>query len=252
MGAIRAGVGGCGSCLAGEIPVGCGAARRGSRRCCSRRMRRIVAAVHGTPNYTPFVKDAFHRYLINGRNRRGESGGRGHEGGGALQDRFAAGRPIGASAATVSAGRSAGGTIRRRNSSGYFNSASPRRMNFMTSRLSKTLPADMRQHRPAGLRGIALVEAVLSLHRAGMADGRSRTADAAGVAMEWAEPRMAASVQPRRDFHAGQMGISVVRGVGSGVSHDHVCHDRSGICQGAAHSAAARMVHASQRAIAGV
>ena len=43
----------------------------------------------GSPNPTPYVKDAFHEYVVHGEHRRGQPGSHRHEGGGALR----AGRP---------------------------------------------------------------------------------------------------------------------------------------------------------------
>ena len=53
-------------------------------------------------------------------------------------------------------------------------------------------------------------------------------------------------VQRRRDFDAGQMGISVVRRLGSGVSHDSVGDGRSGFRQDTSCAVSARMVPASR------
>ncbi len=57
-----------------------------------------------------------------------------------------------------------------------------------------------------------------------------------------------ASLQPRRALRARQVGIPLVRGVGPGLSHDPLCPAGPGVCQGAAHALASRVVHAPQRA----
>ena len=66
------------------------------------------------------------------------------------------------------------------------------------------------------------------------------------------QSRLAAPVQPRRDLDARQVGVSVVRGVGSGVPHDPVRQVDPRVRQGAARAVPARVVHAPQRPDAGV
>ena len=61
------------------------------------------------------------------------------------------------------------------------------------------------------------------------------------------QPRVDAPVQRRRHFHARQVGISVVCGLGPGISLRPAGAGRSRVRQRAAHPHAARMVHASQR-----
>ena len=66
------------------------------------------------------------------------------------------------------------------------------------------------------------------------------------------QPRLEASLQSRRHLHAGQLGIPVVRRLGPGLPHDPVRQARPALRQGAARAAAARVVHASQRADSGL
>ena len=66
------------------------------------------------------------------------------------------------------------------------------------------------------------------------------------------QSRMDAPLQCGRDFDAGQVGVSLVRGVGPGVPLRAAGADRFGVRQGSAGADAARVVHASQRAVAGV
>ena len=75
---------------------------------------------------------------------------------------------------------------------------------------------------------------------------------ASGRPMEGAKQGVAASVQRRHHFYAGQVGVSVVRGVGPGVSLHAAGHRRSGLREGTTDPAASRMVHAPERAIAGL
>ena len=62
--------------------------------------------------------------------------------------------------------------------------------------------------------------------------------------------RLAPPFQPRRHFHARQVGIPVVRRLGPRVPHDPLCPDRSGFRQAPARAAPARVVHAPERPIA--
>ncbi len=61
------------------------------------------------------------------------------------------------------------------------------------------------------------------------------------------EQRLGTSTQFGRDLDARQMGISMVRRVGSGVSLHPACDDRSRVCKRSAHINASRMVHAPER-----
>ena len=63
---------------------------------------------------------------------------------------------------------------------------------------------------------------------------------------------MGSPIQQRRHFHARQVGISVVRRLGSGVSHDSFGAGGSGFRENATQAVSARMVFASQRADSGV
>jgi hypothetical protein len=64
--------------------------------------------------------------------------------------------------------------------------------------------------RPPGLRGAALVEAVLSIRRAGLARG-PRTAASAPARKLGPQPRLDPALQPRCHLHARQVGVPVVR-----------------------------------------
>ena len=67
-----------------------------------------------------------------------------------------------------------------------------------------------------------------------------------------AQQRLDAPQQRRRDFHAGQVGVPLVCGLGSCLPLHPAGADRSGFRQRTASSAAARMVHASQWATSGL
>ena len=114
------------------------------------------------------------------------------------------------------------------------------------------LSPDATQCDAAGLRRTAVVEAVLPLRGARLAERRSRAPAAAASAQERPQSRVDAPLQRRRDLHAGQVGVSVVRRVGPGIPLRAARAGRFGVRQGATHADAARMVHASERAAAGL
>src|SRR5947199_303197 len=114
-------------------------------------------------------------------------------------------------------------------------------------------PVGRRQERHAtGLRRAALVQAVLPLRRPALARGRPGVAAAPARAVARAEPRVAPPLQRGRRLDAGQVGVPVVRGVGSRVPHDSARADRPRLREGATRPVPARVVHASERAASGV
>ena len=99
----------------------------------------------------------------------------------------------------------------------------------------------------AGTGGHAVVQAVLPLRRgqvAGRARVRSLQADPEGGAPQ--RP-LAPHVQRRRDLDAGQVGVSLVRGLGPRLPRARADARRPGVRQAAASADAARAVHAPQR-----
>src|SRR5438094_495848 len=100
---------------------------------------------------------------------------------------------------------------------------------------------------PTGLRRDALEQAVLSPRREALAHRRPGTTSAAPGAPERAQRPVDAPLQRRHRLHAGQVGVSVVRGVGPRVPHDRAGTDRSRLREVAAHPLPARVVHAPQR-----
>src|SRR5207247_1360993 len=99
------------------------------------------------------------------------------------------------------------------------------------------------RHAP-GVRGAALVQAVLPLLRPALARGRSRVPAAPSRALAGAEPRVVPPLQRGRHLDAGQVGVPVVRGVGPSVPHDSARADRPRLRQDTAPPVLARVVHA--------
>ncbi len=103
-----------------------------------------------------------------------------------------------------------------------------------------------------GVRGDALEQAVLPLRRGALAGRRpGRPAPAAG-APQRAQRAVAAPLQPRRHLDAGQVGVPLVRGLGPVVPLRDAGPGGPGVRQGAAAPDHARVVHARQRAAAGL
>ncbi len=92
-----------------------------------------------------------------------------------------------------------------------------------------------------------LEQAVLLLRRAAVAEGRSRAAAASAGTEARAESRLGSREQRGRHLDARQVGIPVVRRVGSRVPYDRAGAGRSGVRETAAGAADSRMVHASER-----
>ncbi len=83
-------------------------------------------------------------------------------------------------------------------------------------------------------------------------EGRSDDAAAAREPAGRTQRGVAAPLQPRRHLDARQVGVPLVRRLGSGVPDDPLRAHRSELRQGAAHPADARVVHAPERAAPGL
>ena len=216
--------------------------------CCSRRTRPTCERLFGAPNATPYVKDGINDYVVHGVAGRGESGAHRHQGRGALhRSRSIPGRR----------GPCACGSRARRAPPNAFGAAFDQRLRRPHPRSRRVLRhghprGSLRRTRgtSCGRRfaGHALVEAVLSLRRARLAEGRSGAPPPPAERLRRPQSRVDAPLQRRRHLHAGQVGISLVRRVGPGVPLRAAGAGRSRVRQAAAHADAARMVHASERA----
>ena len=180
------------------------------------RERDQLARLFGAPNAAPYVKDAFHEYVVARPKRRGESRRDRDQGGGALRARRAR-RAARSSAAATAAGtqrarrRSAG--VRRR-----LRGRSARPTSSTHAIIPRALDRDERARRAPGARGHAVVEAVLPLRRRALAGRRPGQPPppperGSGRNRDWTHLYNA-----RRHLDAGQVGVPVVRGVGPGVS----------------------------------
>ncbi len=70
-----------------RLDVGADAPADAPSRCSSPRTRRTRERLFGSPNAPPYVKDAFHEYVVHGRRDAVNPTAIGHEGGGALRAR---------------------------------------------------------------------------------------------------------------------------------------------------------------------
>ena len=102
--------------------------------------------------------------------------------------------------------------------------------------------------RAAGVRRAAVEQAVLPLRRRDWLEGDPGQPPPPAARKQGRNARLGAPLQPRRHLDAGQVGVSVVRRVGPRVPHGPVRADRPALRQGAAPPAAARVVHAPERA----
>ena len=115
---------------------------------------------------SPYVKDAFHEYVVHGRADAVDPARDRHEGGGALP---AATSPPGARSRVRlrlrAEAEGAGRALRRRASTRSSRSAQAEADAFYAARLPRELSKEEQPRRAPGLRGAALVEAVLPLRR---------------------------------------------------------------------------------------
>src|SRR5947199_5238369 len=93
----------------------------------------------------------------------------------------------------------------------------------------------------------AVVQAVVPLRHSSLVEWRRDDAGAAAGPATRPKPRLATPLQRGRAVAARQVGVPVVRGVGSGVPHHPARPRRSRLRQGPAPAAPARVVHASER-----
>ena len=207
--------------------------------------------LYGVPNEWPYVKDAFHRYVVDGETA-------------AVNPRLFGTKVAAHYRLEIPA--KAEVTIRLRlfaeaESPGEifgeaFSRVVAERKEESEQFYAQVIPAELgaagATDRPASLRGPAVDEAVLPLRRRRLAQGRSQLPPAARVAQDRAQRGLAPSVQPRRALGSRQVGVPLVCRVGPGVSHDPLRPAGPRLRQGPAHAPAARVVHAPQRADPGL
>ena len=103
-------------------------------------------------------------------------------------------------------------------------------------------------HPTPGLRGHPVVEAIFLLRRHRVARRRSGATQARRRPPQGTQQRVGPCHHGRRRLDAGQMGVSLVRGLGLGLSSGHARLSRSGGRQASADPARPVLVHASRTA----
>src|SRR4029077_4492387 len=99
---------------------------------------------------------------------------------------------------------------------------------------------------PPGAGGHALEQAVLLLRRRSMASA-AQESSAHGIHAAWhPEHRVVSHAERRRDLHAGQVGISLVCGLGSGIPYDFTVAGGFRFRQGPTPAAAAQPLYPPQ------
>ena len=170
----------------------------------------------GQPNASPYVKDAFHAYIISGR-------------GEAVNPAKTGTKAAAHYVLDVPGGGSK--TVRLRLAAAKMKDAFGGFEKIFNSRIADAdefydrIVAQLAERRsapgaPPGAGGDAVGQAVLLL-RPGALAARAQESSAARVRPpRCAQHGMVPHAQQRRDLHAGQVGVSVVCGLGSGVPHD--------------------------------
>ena len=179
------------------------------------------------------MKDAFHRRVVDGDASAVNPAGEGTK---AASTTSSPSRPAGERSCGSGCGRR---RRRRARHSGGVRRGVPRpdRRGGRVLRRARSRGATAEERRvaAAGLRGAALEQAVLPLRdrRDWLEGDPSQPAPPAGRA-DGPQRRLAARLQPRHHLDAGQVGVSLVRGLGPRLPHDPVRAHRSALRQGAA------------------
>ena len=199
----------------------------------------------GAANASPYVKDAFHRYVIEGDEAAVNPAREG--------TKFAALHVL-----TIDPGQTA--TIGMTLSAEPLTTAFDRREVIFAKReseadglLRRVAARSQRagsQHPPTITRRHDLEQAVLPLRREPLA--RRRRPAAARHAAQRSQPQLATPQGGARDLDARYLGVSVVRGMGSGLPLRRAGAGQRGLRQGSDRTAAARVLPTSERPDSGL
>ena len=202
----------------------------------------------GQPNASPYVKDAFHAYVISGQ-------------GGAVNPAKVGTKAAAHYVLDVPGGGST--TVRLRLAAARAGNAFDGFEGIFTSRIAdadefyERIAPQLAERRsttgaPPGAGGHAVEQAVLLLRPGQVAAGAQESSAARIRPPRHAQHGMVPHAQRRRDLHAGQVGVSVVRGLGPGLSYDRPVAGGFRFRQGAAAADAAQSLFPSQRADSGL
>ncbi len=215
---------------------------RTRRRRCSPRTRATPQRLWGAPNASPYVKDAFHRCVIEGETRRRQPGAHRHQVRRlAMSSRSSPGRraTIGL---TLSRQPLARALRQREVIFAQRESEADGLLRRAAARRRRRGPP----HPAPGAGRHDLEQAVLPLRRGALARRRPAAAAgriaAAGATAHWRHLKAA-----RRHLHAGHLGVPLVRRLGPGLPLRRAGAGRRGLRQGPDRAAAQGALPASQR-----
>ena len=180
-----------------------------------------TARLFGGANAQPYVKDAFHRFVVGGDRDAVNPDGTGTK----AAAHYVLTIPPGEERVVrlrlreqqPSAGVAFGAAFDR-----VFESPDPRGRRVLRRADAVCRDRGRAPGHPPGLRRAPHDQAVLPLRGGALDRGRSRPAAPAGRPARGTQQRVAAYLQPRRHLDAGQVGVPLVRGLGSRLSHDSV------------------------------
>ena len=198
----------------------------------------------GQPNASPYVKDAFHEYVISGRGEAVNPAKIGTK----AAAHYVLDVPGGGSQIVrlrLSAARASQRLSRFRR---HRQEPDRRRGRILRSDYAGLAERRRTARAPPGAGGHALEQAVLPLRSGSMAAGAPRPSAARIPPARRAEHGMVSHAERRRDLHAGQVGVSLVRGVGPGLPHARPGAGGFRFRQGTAPADAAQSLRPPQRA----
>ena len=174
------------------------------------------------PPPTPYVKDAFHAYVVNG-NRGAVNPADGHQGGGALRRTVAAGQTITSRLASVIHGRRSSAGIALRGLRRALWQRKEEADEFYDVVLGRQLSADAKLVARQAFAGMLWSKQYYHYVVTDWLEG-DPAEPAPPPQRREAEPRLDASVQPRRDLDARQVGVPLVRDLGPGFHCGALAH----------------------------
>ena len=208
------------------------------------------------PSRTPYVKDAFHRYVVNGEQTAVNPAMMGTKAAAHYSAEIAPGKSWASHLRLLDRNPASDPPPAQEFFGPAFDAIFDERLReadeFYERRIHVGMTDDPRLVQRQAFAGLLWGKQSYHYDVSRLAQGRSHAAHAGSRALPGTQPRVDVPLQFGRHFHAGQVGVSVVRRVGSRVSLRGDGARRSGFRQGTARPLPARMVHASQRTIARV
>ena len=220
------------------------------RNCSSLKTRPTSSGSTASRIQLAYVKDGINDYVVHGRRECGESRADRHQGRGALYLSTSPRRVADRAAAHVSPRRC--WTRRREPFEQIFAERIQRGRRILRDVIPADLPDDARNVMRQAFAGMLWSKQFYHYVVRDWLKGDPGHPPPPAERLERPQSRMVAPLQRRRHLDAGQMGVPVVRGLGSGVPLRAAGAGRFGVRQRATRADAARVVHAPQRATSGV